>query len=132
MKVVERNTLSEMLRAIRREQGWTQEELARRFGVTSTQVRNIETGRSDMPATRLLQLLEDVGWLTDKPPYQSRTGLTGGCQAGSEACQRFRETPASSPVLRVPASPVRSAPPRPTPDNARSTGSISPGSPEHE
>jgi transcriptional regulator with XRE-family HTH domain len=59
---VESDSLSKLLKAIRAEHRWTQEDLARRLGVTRPQVCQYESGRSDMPASKLLALLEEVGW----------------------------------------------------------------------
>lgn len=60
--VVESDTLSRLLKKIRREQGWTQKQLAARIGVCDTMVRHYEAGRSDMKASKLLALLEEIGW----------------------------------------------------------------------
>lgn len=62
MRGVESDSLSRLLKAVRREHGWSQGALARRLGVTRPQVCQYESGRSDMPASKLLALLEEVGW----------------------------------------------------------------------
>jgi transcriptional regulator with XRE-family HTH domain len=55
-------TTAEIVKQIRQQQGWTQAELGDRLGVGRSQICNIETGVSDLPASKLLQLISEAGW----------------------------------------------------------------------
>jgi transcriptional regulator with XRE-family HTH domain len=60
-------TTADIVKAIRKQMGWTQAELGSRIGIGRAQVCNVETGRHDIPASKLLALLNEAGW-TIQPP----------------------------------------------------------------
>ena len=60
-------TTAEVISRTRRVRRWTQQQMAEAIGVTRTQVANVEAGRTDLPAQRLLVLLDYVG-VTVMPP----------------------------------------------------------------
>lgn len=55
-------TSAEIVKEIRAQKGWTQEETGKLIGVGRSQICNIETGKYDMPASKLLKLLQEAGW----------------------------------------------------------------------
>lgn len=55
-------TTADIVKAIREQQGWSQEEAGKIIGVGRTQICNVETGRNDIPASKLLLLLETAHW----------------------------------------------------------------------
>lgn len=55
-------TTAEIVKEIRAQKGWTQEETGKLIGVGRSQICNIETGKYDMPASKLLKLLQAAGW----------------------------------------------------------------------
>lgn len=57
--------VSDLLKRIRAINGWNQSEMARHLDLTRTSVVNIENGRQDLPASRLLALLVQQGFLVD-------------------------------------------------------------------
>lgn len=54
-------SVGEMIHAIRKIKGLTQEDLAREVGLSRGQVANIEVGRSDMPLRTLARFAEALG-----------------------------------------------------------------------
>jgi transcriptional regulator with XRE-family HTH domain len=60
---------AEIIKAVRTQMGWSQAELGQRIGVGRSQVCNIETGRNDIPASKLLALLEEAEWTITPPEY---------------------------------------------------------------
>jgi transcriptional regulator with XRE-family HTH domain len=60
---------AEIIKAVRKQMGWSQAELGQRIGVGRSQVCNIETGRNDIPASKLLALLEEAEWNLVPPEY---------------------------------------------------------------
>jgi transcriptional regulator with XRE-family HTH domain len=59
----------ELVKAIRKQMGWSQSELGNFLGVGRSQVCNIETGRNDIPASKLLKLLFVAGWDLTPPNW---------------------------------------------------------------
>lgn len=53
---------ADIVKEIREQQGWSQEETGRKIGVGRSQICNVETGRHDLPASKLLILLEAANW----------------------------------------------------------------------
>lgn len=52
----------DIVKAVRTQMGWSQAETGSRIGVGRSQICNIETGRYDIPASKLLTLLNEAGW----------------------------------------------------------------------
>lgn len=59
--------VGEIVKAIREQEGWSQPEAGRRIGVGRSQICNVETGQNDMPASKLLKLMEEAGWRIVSP-----------------------------------------------------------------
>jgi transcriptional regulator with XRE-family HTH domain len=60
---------AEIVKAIRTQMGWSQGELGNVIGIGRSQVCNIETGRNDIPASKLLTLLNAADWKITPPEY---------------------------------------------------------------
>jgi transcriptional regulator with XRE-family HTH domain len=66
---------------IRRRRGLTQQEMAARIGLSRSSIANIEAGRQDMPAAKLLSLLATEGLLVDADhPDRTIADLAGRLQ----------------------------------------------------
>jgi transcriptional regulator with XRE-family HTH domain len=55
-------TTADIVKAIREQQGWSQEETGKIIGVGRSQICNVETGRHDLPSSKLLALLDAANW----------------------------------------------------------------------
>lgn len=58
---MKRATVGDMILAVRKSKGWTQEKLAAGVGLSRAQIANIESGRSDMPMKTLARFAEALG-----------------------------------------------------------------------
>ncbi len=58
---------ADILKAIRYQERLSQADLGVLLGVGRSQVCNIETGRNDLPANKLLMLLDLAGWKLTPP-----------------------------------------------------------------
>jgi transcriptional regulator with XRE-family HTH domain len=53
---------ADIVKEIRAQQGWSQEQAGEIIGVGRSQICNVETGRHDLPSSKLLKLLEAANW----------------------------------------------------------------------
>lgn len=60
---------AELIKRIRKQMGWNQDELGSFLGVGKSQISNIENGLNDFPATKLLRLLDAAGWTLTPPSW---------------------------------------------------------------
>jgi HTH-type transcriptional regulator/antitoxin HipB len=54
--------IGQAIRDIRRQRGWTQQQLARRAGVTRVFIVELEAGRNDAPWGKVLATLSTLGF----------------------------------------------------------------------
>ena len=81
-------TFSEKISALRKQKGWSQEELAEKLMVTRQAVSKWESAQSMPDLDKLVQLSEALGVSTDyllKECAGSRSGRTGGKAAARDA-----------------------------------------------
>lgn len=71
-----------LLREVRKNEGWTQEDVAAAIGLSRAQVVNIELGRSDLPLGRLRKWCSalDVGLRVSLDPQRNQASTGRGNQ----------------------------------------------------